>query len=254
MTRSTTRPSRSRAGALFLALAFATGWAPSGLAFSNVDPGGQSAAAPFLADPIYETVAPVADTTWLAALHEERDNLRAAAAASVETKPVAKPAATKTKAQAAPAKAATPKAAAPKAAAPKPTYSGTDRFWIPSLGMSDKVHWFSCTRSRDPDNYIYRWGCAGSNNVYILGHAYGVMKPLHDLYVRGGLHKGLVAIYADSSGRVHWYKVVSWQVVDPSQVTWAIASQPVPSMTLQTCVGKNSQYRLNVRLVQYKLT
>lgn len=244
MTRSTTRSGWSRAGALFLALAFATGWAHSGLAFSTVESGGQPAAAPFLADPLVESVAPVASTAWLAALHDRREDLRAAAAASVETKPAVKPVAVKAKVHAAPA----------KAPAPKPTYSGTDRFWIPSLGMNDKVHWFSCTRSRDPDNYIYRWGCAGSNNVYILGHAYGVMKPLHDLYVRGGLRRGMVAIYADSAGRVHWYKVVSWQVVDPSQVTWAIASQPVPSMTLQTCVGKNSQYRLNVRLVQYKVT
>ena len=249
MTRSTTRSGRSRAGALFLALAFATGWAPSGLASSAVESGGRPASAPLPAEPLVETVAPVADTSWLAALHDQREDLRAAEAASVETRPAAAPVAAKTK-----VKPTATRATSTKAPAPRPTYSGTDRFWIPSLGMSDRVHWFSCTRSRDPDNYIYRWGCAGSNNVYILGHAYGVMKPLHDLYVRGGLRRGMVAIYADGSGHVHWYKVVSWQVVDPSQVTWAIASQPVPSMTLQTCVGKDSQYRLNVRLVQYKVT
>jgi hypothetical protein len=40
-------------------------------------------------------------------------------------------------------------------------------------------------------------------------------------------------------------------VVDPYEGTaWAIASQPIPSMTLQTCIGKKSQYRLNVRLVR----
>ena len=76
-----------------------------------------------------------------------------------------------------------------QAQASKPVYSGTNHFWIPSLGMSTNVHAYPCSRSRPPDNYMYRWGCAGENNVYILGHAYSVMKPLHDLYVRGGLRR-----------------------------------------------------------------
>jgi sortase family protein len=125
-----------------------------------------------------------------------------------------------------------------------------NHFWIPSLGMSYHVYLFECTRNRPPDNLIYRWGCAGRNNVYILGHAYGVMKPLHDLYVRGGLRKGMVAKYADRRGVVHTFRVTTWRVVDPVDSAWAIASQPVPSMTLQTCVGRDSRYRLNVRLVE----
>jgi len=249
MTRSTWRTALPRAAALLIAVALATSWARSepALAFSTVGNGGGPVTAQYLADQRFET-APVTDTAWLLALHDQREDLRAAAAAAVETKPAAQPVAAKVKVQAA------PKPPAPKSVATKPTYSGTNRFWIPSLGMNYRVYWFSCTRSRDPDNLIYRWGCAGSNNVYILGHAYGVMKPLHDLYVRGGLRKGMVAIYADPAGHVHWYRVTSWQVVDPSQVTWAIASQPTPSMTLQTCVGSNSQLRLNVRLVQFKVT
>jgi hypothetical protein len=144
---------------------------------------------------------------------------------------------------------AEPKPAPKPAAAPAPTIV-RNHFWIPKLGMSYHVHLFECTRKRPPDNYIYRWGCAGTNNVYILGHAYGVMKPLHDLYVRGGLRVGLVARYADRRGVVHTYRVTEWRVVDPVDSHWAIASQPVPSMTLQTCVGKDGRYRLNVRLVE----
>ena len=115
--------------------------------------------------------------------------------------------------------------------------------------MSYNVHAYPCSRSRPPDNYMYRWGCAGENNVYILGHAYSVMKPLHDLYVSGGLRKGMIAVYANGNGTVTKYRVTAWRVVDPAESHWAIAAQPVPSMTLQTCVGKNSQWRLNVRLV-----
>lgn len=131
----------------------------------------------------------------------------------------------------------------------KRTYSGTNHFWIPSLGMSYGVHTYACGRTSTPLNYIYRWGCAGRNNVYLLGHAWGVMKPLHDLYVRGGLRVGMVAVYADGSGRVRKYRVTEWRVVVPTEVAWQLAAQPVPSMTLQTCIGKYSQYRLNVRLV-----
>lgn len=130
------------------------------------------------------------------------------------------------------------------------SFSGRNHFWIPSLGISDPVRLFECTRKRAPDNYMYRWGCAGANNVYILGHAYGVMKPLHDAFEAGRLRVGMVAIYADGRGRIRAYRVTAWRVVDPVDSQWAIASQSSPSMTLQTCVGKNGVDRLNVRLVE----
>jgi sortase (surface protein transpeptidase) len=156
--------------------------------------------------------------------------------------------------QAAAAKAAAKQAAAAKAAATvksttTTTYTGRNHFWIPSLRMSYPVYSYACGRTTRPANLIYRWGCGGRNNVYLLGHAYGVMKPLHDLYVRGGLRVGMVAVYADANGRVRKYRVTAWQVVYPTAVAWAIADQPVPSMTLQTCVGANSEKRLDVRLV-----
>ena len=148
-------------------------------------------------------------------------------------------------------KAPKPQEPAPKEKS-KPTYQGTNHFWIPSLGMSYGVRWYACGRTSVPGNHIYRWGCAGHNNVYLLGHAWGVMKPLHDLYVRGGLRKGMVAIYADANGRVRKYRVTEWRVVRPTETAWQTAAQPVPSMTLQTCVGKNSAWRLNVRLVSFR--
>ena len=98
---------------------------------------------------------------------------------------------------------------------------------------------------------MYRWGCAGRNNVYLLGHAWSTFKPLHDAYVGGRLHAGLKAAYADSAGSVHTYSVVWWKVVAPTTAaSWAWASLGTPSMTLQTCVGANSQYRLMVRLLR----
>jgi hypothetical protein len=130
-------------------------------------------------------------------------------------------------------------------------YRGTNHVWIPSLGISRSVAWFPCSRTTDPANYVYRWGCAGANNVYLLGHAWGVFKPLHDAYYNGGLRKGMKVVYADSSSRVHTFSVVWWKVVAPTTAaSWAWASLSQPSMTLQTCVGSGGSYRLMVRLVR----
>ena len=152
-----------------------------------------------------------------------------------------------------PASKPTPKPA-PKPAprpAPKPVYAGTNHVWIPSLGISRSVHWFPCDRTRPPDSYMYRWGCAGANNVYLMGHAYSVMKPLHDAYVSGRLKVGMKAYYAGADGKVHVYAVRWWRLTRPTtDASWAWAAQAVPSMTLQTCVGANSEWRLMVRLVE----
>jgi sortase (surface protein transpeptidase) len=126
-----------------------------------------------------------------------------------------------------------------------------NHLWIPGLGISQPVYSHPCWRSQGPANYVYRWGCAGRNNIYLLGHAYGVFKALHDAYVSGRLRVGMVATYADSYGRITRYRVTVWQVVLPTQTWWAMSSQRRPSMTLQTCMGAWSQYRLNVRLVSF---
>jgi hypothetical protein len=132
-----------------------------------------------------------------------------------------------------------------------PSFHGRNHVWIPSLGISKSVQSFPCSRSRPPDAGVYRWGCAGRNNVYLLGHAWSTFKPLHDAYVRGHLHTGMKVVYADGGGTVHRYSVVWWKVVAPTTAaSWAWASLSTPSMTLQTCVGANSQYRLMVRLVR----
>jgi sortase (surface protein transpeptidase) len=128
-------------------------------------------------------------------------------------------------------------------------YAGTNHFWVPSLGISRHVYTYSCARDTRLGNYIYRWGCGGANNVYLMGHAASVMKPLHDAYNRGRLRVGMLAMYADGNGRVRTYRVTQWRVVEPADSQWAMASQRVPSMTLQTCVGPSLKYRLVVRLV-----
>jgi len=131
------------------------------------------------------------------------------------------------------------------------TYRGTNHVWIPSLGITKGIQSFPCSRNRPPDAGVYRWGCSGRNNIYLLSHAWSTFRPLHDAYVGGRLRKGIRVVYADGAGRVHTYSVIWWKVVAPTTAaSWAWASLSTPSMTLQTCVGSQSQYRLMVRLVQ----
>ena len=250
----------SRAAALFAVLAITTGWttpaqAPASATMSShgaARASSATSAATLAAMALARADAaqdPVPSAAWAlrptsASYHTTTANRhwpRVEQAKPVEKAPVKAKATTPAKTH-----TTTPKAPAPTH---KPTYHGTNHFWIPSLGMSYGVRNYACGRTTTPLNYIYRWGCAGTNNVYLLGHAWGVMKPLHDLYVSGGLHRGMVAVFADASGRVRTYKVTEWRVVRPTQIAWQIAAQPVPSMTLQTCIGAQSQYRLNVRLV-----
>jgi hypothetical protein len=130
------------------------------------------------------------------------------------------------------------------------SYKGRNHVWIPALGVNRSVSFFSCSSSAYPGNRVYRWGCAGRNNVYLFGHAHSVFKSLHDAYVRGRLSKGMKVIYADNNGKVSTYAVSWWKVTTPDKGAWAYAGQSRPSLTLQTCVGARSQYRLIVRLLR----
>lgn len=137
-------------------------------------------------------------------------------------------------------------AAAAKAGAMR----GRNHVWIPALGISKSVSGYSCSSGYYPGNRVYRWGCAGGNNVYLFGHAHSVFKPLHDAYVRGRLRKGMKVYYAGSDGKVATYAVRWWRLTTPENGAWAYAAQSRPSLTLQTCVGARSQYRLIVRLAK----
>ena len=128
------------------------------------------------------------------------------------------------------------------------SYKGRNHVWIPALGLSKGVTFYSCSSTAYPGNRVYRWGCAGSNNIYLFGHAHSVFRALHDAYVRGRLSKGMKVYYANASGKVATYAVSWWKLTTPDKGAWAYAAQSTPSLTLQTCVGAHSQYRLIVRL------
>ena len=78
-----------------------------------------------------------------------------------------------------------------------------------------------------------------------------MFRPLHDGYHAGSLRPGLQALYADASGVVHRYRLV-WVHDDPIAV-WgkgaAWAATPGPAITLDTCDGATSNYRITVRFL-----
>jgi hypothetical protein len=129
------------------------------------------------------------------------------------------------------------------------SYRGKNHMWFPALGINRATYFYSCSNKSYPGNVVYRWGCAGSNNVYLFAHAHAAFKPLHDAYVNGRLRKGMKVMYADSKGKVRTYKLIWWKVTTPTKGGFAFAAQSRPSLTLQTCVGAKSQYRLIVRFV-----
>ena len=138
----------------------------------------------------------------------------------------------------------------PAATSGTASFTGRNRLWIPALGIARSVTGYACSSSAYPGNRVYRWGCAGSNNIYLFGHAYSVFRALHDAYVGGRLRKGMKVYYAGDDGRVGVYAISWWKVTTPEKGDWAYAAQSRPSLTLQTCVGARSQYRLIVRLAK----
>ena len=201
----------------------------------------------------------VAPAAWLPVAADAADRVEAALAAetvSAESRPIFAPIPAGWTARPTPS-VPTPKPTTVKKGAAKSTtlvrssgFHGRNHVWIPALRISRSTTGYSCSSSFYPGNRVYRWGCAGRNNVYLFGHAHSVFRPLHDAYVRGSLRKGIKVYYADGSGHVSTYAVRWWRLTTPENGAWAYAGQSRPTLTLQTCVGSRSQYRLIVRLTR----
>ena len=206
--------------------------------------------------------APTAPLTPLVVGPEREDppTIEAAQGAAIRPQVVAKPK-TVTTAPKPHATVVKPKTVSKPATVSKPktvskpttvAYHGTYHLWIPALGLSHQIYDWGCNGGLIPNRVEY-WGCPPKSNLYLLGHAWGVFKPVHDGYHSGALHVGLTAWYADKAGVTHRYKV-SWirHVANSdygSWSQWAMAATSNKVITLQTCDGATSAYRILVRLV-----
>ena len=151
---------------------------------------------------------------------------------------------------------ATPKPAvkpAARTATAAPVLSGHDRFWFPALGIADAVHTFDCASSSAIPAGIWRFGCHGGRNIYLMSHAWSDFGSLRTAYHAGRLNAGMIAYYAGPDGHVLRYQVAWVRHVDVSYFNatyyqWAL--EDVDALTLQTCDGANNEYRIVVRLTR----
>lgn len=136
-------------------------------------------------------------------------------------------------------------------------YSGTYHFWYPAIGINRPWQWYGCEHAGDPAGlgtwYVYRWGCAGAGNKFLMGHASGAFYPLRRAYHDGTLQVGQLAYFANwrgyvSTWKVEWIRRVSTIYLNATASSWATEASSTPIMTLMTCDGAFNEYRIIVRL------
>jgi len=125
--------------------------------------------------------------------------------------------------------------------------------------ISGPVYNWGC-RGGELGRYAYRWGCAGTNNRYLMGHAYAEFEPLYRFVRARGPAAGTRALVGKlvtlktPSGDVQRYRV-SWARVAAvgwwgrTGHLWAWNATTAPTITFQTCYGARSEYRLIVRAI-----
>jgi hypothetical protein len=139
----------------------------------------------------------------------------------------------------------------PWASGPSGWYPGErNHLWLPSVGIDQPIHHWACTRSGILADVVYSWGCAGSNNEYLMGHAYGVFDRLYAAYP-GRLKPGSFAWVADANGNLIRYRL-QWAVTMTKKHAWTtgkwvFARTVTPVLTLQTCYGQANDQFLFVR-------
>jgi hypothetical protein len=128
------------------------------------------------------------------------------------------------------------------------------RLSIPALGMTRAVYSWGCRGGTIPDK-VLAWGCSGAHNIYLLGHAYGVFAVIHDAWHTHRLTTGMILWFAGPDGhlirfRLAWVRHTSATYANSTAYTWAYNATTSDSVTLQTCDGAYSQYRIIVRFVR----
>ena len=133
------------------------------------------------------------------------------------------------------------------------SYHGTYHLWIPALSLSRDINDWGCNGGLIP-NHVEYWGCVPRSNLVPARPRLGRLRQDPRRLSLGALHVGLTAWYADKAENVHKYRI-SWirhvrnggLRVTGAKLAMAATSGQV--ITLQTCDGATSAYRILVRLV-----
>jgi hypothetical protein len=138
----------------------------------------------------------------------------------------------------------------------------SNHFWMPSLGINASVGALDCGGAMGGSlpnaKDIFSSACSGgSDNLFFMGHAYGVFKPIYEAYHHQDkltLKVGDIAYYTDGVGELYAYKEIS--VSNPTLKDFgkgsSWAATPTPVITLDTCdneKGGKNNYRIIIRFV-----
>jgi hypothetical protein len=145
----------------------------------------------------------------------------------------------------------------PEPTPPPASYSGPSHFWYPALNIDADWSWYGCDYGGDPNGLgggVFRWGCGPASNIYLLGHAWSTFKKVRIAFHSGAMQVGQSVWYSNAQGdvtkwQVSWIRRVTAEYLDATAGDWALNDSATPIMTLQTCDGSQSQYRIIVRLV-----
>ncbi len=87
-----------------------------------------------------------------------------------------------------------------------------------------------------------------------MSHAWSTFEAVRKGYHSGAMEAGQPVWYSDASGevsqwKVKWIRRVGLDYFNATYNEWALNDSPTPVITLQTCDGKNDQFRIIVRIV-----
>ena len=133
----------------------------------------------------------------------------------------------------------------------RPAYKGRNHVWMPALGIDRSVSCFSCSNSAYPGNRVYRWGCAGAQQrLPVRARPQRVQAAPRRLRRRPAPEGHEALLRRRQRQVVHATRSPGGRSRPPTRAPGPTPAQSRPSLTLQTCVGARSQYRLIVRLAK----
>jgi len=122
---------------------------------------------------------------------------------------------------------------------------------VPALGISRDVYEWGCRTGTLP-NQVYHWACAGQGNIFLLGHAASVFKPIYEARRHGTLTLGMRLYWTSKTGVRSSFRLTRIAVVRLSNIYsashyWIFNGASPAVVTLVTCYGYHDSKRIVAR-------
>lgn len=143
-------------------------------------------------------------------------------------------------------------------AAPQAPYGDTGtkvgHLEVPALGINRDVFEWGC-RGGDLPNRVYHWGCPPDGNIFLLGHAASVFRPLYRAKRNNTLALGMRLYYTSRGGARTRYMLTRLATLMVADVYteangWIFADYQPAVVTMVTCWGPNNNQRIIARFTR----